>query len=101
MPRCASAKHKHKHHKKHHHKPAPFCPGKNFCDDDQALCDPNGLCGCYVTVGSGEHFCVGSYMRADCSECTAAETCIDLSGGDCSVGADVLTGCAVPCPNPL
>ena len=102
MPRSASAKQKHKHHKKHHHKPAPFCAGQNYCDNTGAVCDPNGtLCGCFVTVETGEPFCGASARPADCADCTPAETCFDFSGEFCSFDGSKPTGCAVPCPDPL
>jgi hypothetical protein len=97
-PWSASAKHTHKHHKKHHHKPEPFCKGANYCVNPSAVCDPTGAeCSCFVTGETGEPFCGTGGRYADCSECTPAETCIELSGEFCGEG----TGCAVPCPNPL
>ena len=98
VPWPANAKRKHHQKKKHHHKPEPFCAGKNYCDNTGAVCDPTGtVCGCLVTVETGEPFCGAGGRHADCSECTAEETCVELRGDFCGDS----TGCALPCPNPL
>jgi hypothetical protein len=100
MPWSVNAKRKHKHHrKKHHPKPESFCAGKSYCDAIPSVFCGAGTteCGCFVTVGTGEPFCGGVGRTADCSECTPAETCVDISGRLC--GGSTL--CILPCPNPL
>jgi hypothetical protein len=86
---------------------APFCTGKNVCEDGNVTefpCHQSGTtpCVCVVDAITGAPVCVQSpFTNSGCKAadpCRDSEICVDATGGLCGGGT---AKCALPCPNPL